>query len=131
MPRKARILVPNYPHHIVQRGHNRKAVFVGDEDYQYYLENLREWKETFDIKLYGWCLMTNHIHLIVERNNNAMDISILMKHINGRQSAYVNKLEDLCLYLEREKINASPLFVVFGKRENKCVPFVPGFILCF
>ncbi len=40
MPRKARILVPHYPHHIVQRGHNRKAVFVADEDYQFYLESL-------------------------------------------------------------------------------------------
>ncbi len=45
MPRKARILVLNYPHHIVQRGHNRNAVFLGDQDYQYYLENLREWKK--------------------------------------------------------------------------------------
>ena len=33
MPRKARILVSNYPHHIVQRGHNRNAVFLADEDY--------------------------------------------------------------------------------------------------
>ena len=35
MPGKARILVSNYPHHIVQRGHNRKAVFLADEDYQF------------------------------------------------------------------------------------------------
>jgi REP element-mobilizing transposase RayT len=47
MPRKARILVPNYLHHIVQRGHNRNAVFLGDQDYQYYLENLREWKKVW------------------------------------------------------------------------------------
>ena len=40
MPRKARILVPSCPHHIVQRGHNRTTVFVADEDYQFYLENL-------------------------------------------------------------------------------------------
>ena len=55
MPRKARILVPNYPHHIVQRGHNRKVVFLTDEDYRYYLENLKEWKTILGIKLYAWC----------------------------------------------------------------------------
>jgi putative transposase len=41
MPRKARILLSNDPHHIVQRGHNRKAVFLADEDYQFYLEILK------------------------------------------------------------------------------------------
>jgi len=50
MPRNARILVPNCPHHIVPRGHNRKALFVTDEDKQYYLSNLKEWKNIFGIK---------------------------------------------------------------------------------
>ena len=45
MPRKARILVANMPHHVVQRGHNREAVFLADEDYQYYRDNLFEWKD--------------------------------------------------------------------------------------
>ena len=93
MPRKARVLVPNCPHHIVQRGHNRKAVFLIDQDYEYYLENLKEWKQELGIKLYAWCLMTNHIHLIVEPAADAMTLSVLMKRVNGRQSAYVNKLE--------------------------------------
>ncbi|MCP4983897.1 MAG: hypothetical protein GY935_25760 [Gammaproteobacteria bacterium] len=57
MPRKARILVPNCPHHIVQRGHNRKAVFLAAEDYQYYLQNLDEWVKELDVKLCVWCLM--------------------------------------------------------------------------
>lgn len=87
------MLVPNCPHHIAQRVHNRIAVFVEDEDYRYYLKNLYEWKNEFSIQLYAWCLMTNHIHLILEPMNNAMDLSLLMKRINGRQSAYVNKLE--------------------------------------
>ena len=66
MPRKARLLVPNCPHHLVQRGHNRNAVFVVERDYQFYLENIKEWKEKLGIKIYAWCLMTNHIHLVVE-----------------------------------------------------------------
>lgn len=37
MPRQARIIVPGYPHHIVQRGHNRQPVFVERRDFKYYL----------------------------------------------------------------------------------------------
>lgn len=47
MPRKARVIDPGMPHHIVQRGHNRNVVFVEDLDYEYYLENLAEWKTAF------------------------------------------------------------------------------------
>ena len=93
MPRKAKILVQNCPHHTVQGGHNRPAVFVDDEDCHYYLENLREWKDDLEIKLYGWCLVTNHIQLILKPSDDPKSISTSMKRINGRRSAYVNKLE--------------------------------------
>ena len=109
MPRKARVLVAGCPHHIVQRGHNRNAVFVADEDYQFYLENLREWKEALAIKLYGWCLMTNHIHLIVEPTGKPESLSLLMKRLSGRQAAYTNKLEGRCGSLWQGRFKASPI----------------------
>ncbi|MES9900806.1 MAG: transposase [Sedimenticola sp.] len=111
MPRKARVLVPNCPHHIVQRGHNRKAIFLSDQDYQFYLENLREWKNKLGIKLYSWCLMTNHIHIhiVAEPGNDAMTLSLLMKRVNGRQSAYVNKLEGRSGSLWEGRYKASPI----------------------
>lgn len=43
MPRSGRVLLPNYAHHIVQRGHNRQVVFPEHHDFQYYLGTLREW----------------------------------------------------------------------------------------
>ncbi len=109
MPRKARVLVPNCPHHIVQRGHNRKAVFLADQDYQYYLENLKELKQELGIKLYAWCLMTNHIYIIAEPADDAMTLSTLMKRVNGRQSAYVNKLEGRSGSLWEGRYKASPI----------------------
>jgi putative transposase len=66
MPRKSRIIVPDCPHHIIQRGHNRQVVFAADGDYQYYLESIQERKEKLGCKVYAFCLMTNHIHLIVD-----------------------------------------------------------------
>ncbi len=93
MSRSARIILPNTPHHIVQRGHNRQTVFVTDEDYNYYLENLLEFKREFGCKVYAYCLMTNHVHLIVDPGKNPQSISLLMKRVAGRQTRYVNKLE--------------------------------------
>ena len=60
MPRKARVILPDTPHHIVQRGHNSNAVFIESYDYNYYLDTLNEWKQELDIEVFAWCLMTNH-----------------------------------------------------------------------
>ena len=109
MPRKARLLIPNCPHHIVQRGHNRKAVFVTDDDYLYYLENLREWKKKLNVQVYAWCLMTNHIHLVVEPGDDAATLSQLMKRLAGRQAALVNKMERRTGSLWEGRFKASPI----------------------
>jgi putative transposase len=77
MPRSARIIVPNVPHHVVQRGHNRSSVFAESADFNYYVQTLREWKITLGIKVYGYCLMTNHVHLILEPSDDAQVIGKL------------------------------------------------------
>lgn len=93
MPRSARILLPNAPHHIVQRGHNRQTVFVSDDDYDYYHENLIHFKNEFNCKIYAYCLMTNHIHLVVDPGEKTESLSMLMKRVAGRQTRYVNKFK--------------------------------------
>lgn len=93
MGRQPRVFLPGYPHHIVQRGHNRKAVFVEPADYEYYLGNLVEWKTRFDVAVYAYCLMTNHVHLILAPRSDGDAISALMRHVSARQARYVNRLE--------------------------------------
>jgi len=93
MPRKARVVLPNYPHHVVQRGYNRQAVFIEETDYLYYLENLAEWKTTLGCKVYGYCLMTNHVHLIVDPGERAENLGLLVKRLAGRQTRLVNRVE--------------------------------------
>ena len=53
MPRMARVVVPNFPHHVVQRGHNRNAVFVQETDYACYIETLSHWKRELGILVYA------------------------------------------------------------------------------
>jgi len=81
------------PHHIVQSGHNKQAVFFEADDYQFYLENLQELELMFDLEVYGYCWMTNHIHLIVNRGATPSNISELMKRLAGRQTWHLNKIK--------------------------------------
>jgi putative transposase len=92
MPRTARLVLPQYPHHVVQRGHNRQGVFAADGDYERYLATLAELKAKFDIKVYAWCLMTNHVHLLLEPSDGA-GLGLLMKRLAGRQTRYRNRVE--------------------------------------
>jgi putative transposase len=91
MPRTGRVILPNYPHHVVQRGHNRQVVFPQSSDYRYYLDTLLEWKTGYDIKVYAWCLMTNHVHLVLEPHEAVENLGRLMKRLAGRQTRYVNR----------------------------------------
>lgn len=64
MPRVARIVLPGVPHHVTQRGNNRQDVFFVDDDREVYLNILRDQSDRFGLKIIGYCLMANHIHLV-------------------------------------------------------------------
>ncbi|AOE87913.1 transposase [Pseudomonas sp. TCU-HL1] len=93
MPRVGRVLLPNYPHHIVQRGHNRQVVFAEDCDFQRYVDDLRELKDAFGVKVYAYCLMTNHVHLLLAPGDSLTGLSQLMKTLAARATRYRNRLE--------------------------------------
>jgi putative transposase len=65
MPRAARIVLPGIPHHVTQRGNRRQRTFFGDEDYALYLRLLRYGCEKAGTRIWAWCLMPNHVHLIL------------------------------------------------------------------
>ncbi len=92
MPRTGRLVVPGYPHHIVQRGHNRQIVFADRRDYQHYLTSLRELKTQCNVKVFSYCLMTNHVHLLVSPET-AAGLGAFMKGLAARATRYRNKLE--------------------------------------
>ncbi|MGH8557140.1 MAG: transposase [Methylococcales bacterium] len=109
MPRVGRVVLPNYPHHIVQRGHNRQVVFAGDQDFEYYLETLSQMRGVYGVRVYAWCLMTNHIHLVVEPPEEIALLGQLMKRLSGRQTRYVNRLEGRSGTLWESRYKSSPI----------------------
>jgi putative transposase len=64
MPRIARVIAPEYPHHITQRGNNRATVFFDDEDRRVYLKLLIDYTQKYRVQVWAYCLMNNHIHLL-------------------------------------------------------------------
>lgn len=65
MPRIARLVFPDVPIHVIQRGNNRSACFVGVLDYRAYLRYLRVYATEFGCAIHAYCLMTNHVHLLL------------------------------------------------------------------
>lgn len=90
MPRRARLVLPGIPWHIIQRGNNRGACFYADEDYRRYLHTLREMAEKYACAVHAYVLMTNHVHLLLtpSRGDSA---GLLMKHLGQRYVQYINR----------------------------------------
>ena len=90
MPRLARTVVLDFPHHITQRGNNRQDVFFVDDDRKVYLELLQEQSEKNGLSIMGYCLMTNHVHLIaIPRSEEALSKAIGRTHFIYTQ--YINR----------------------------------------
>ena len=64
MPRIARICAIGYPHHITQRGNNKETVFFEDEDRRFYLKTLNKYSHKWDLEIWVYCLMDNHVHIL-------------------------------------------------------------------
>ncbi len=65
MPRKPRFYLPDIPAHVIQRVHNKEAVFFDDQDYLEYLRCLKIAADTCGCAIHAYILMTNHVHLLL------------------------------------------------------------------
>ena len=65
MPRTARKLSKTGLYHIIIRGVNKETIFIDDEDRKMFLRLLKKYKIEFKCNVYAYCLMSNHIHLVI------------------------------------------------------------------
>ena len=70
MPRQARIVLPGELHHVTQRGNYRQNIFYEDQDRVVYLRYINENAQKYGVKIYAFCLMSNHVHLIKHQKEN-------------------------------------------------------------
>ena len=77
------------PHHVTQRGNAQQVILSDDGDRVAYLELLRQYSELHRLSLLGYCLMSNHVHLIVVPRT-AEALAQTLKHTHGRYASYWN-----------------------------------------
>jgi len=88
MPRIARQKCESGIYHIMLRGANRQEIFHDEEDCTRFLEILGKYKKNCEIKVYGWCIMGNHVHLLLKEGNEEM--SVTMKRIGVSYAWFYN-----------------------------------------
>lgn len=107
MPRKARIIVPNTPMHITQRGNRKENIFRDQEDKNFYIQSFMKYRKKYKVLLFAWCLMDNHVHFILQPSDKK-GLSKLFLSLNTKYVKYFNK-----------KYNLSG--VLFGNRFYSCL----------
>ena len=89
MARTARSLVVNCPYHVTHRGNHRERIFVDEGDHHAYLDGLLEYATRFEMEVWAYCLMPNHVHLlVVGRHRDSLPKAIGNAH--RRHSRTVN-----------------------------------------
>ena len=90
MPRIARIVGIGYPHHIIQRGNNRQNIFFDQEDKRLYLGWLKKYSLECSCTIHAYCLMNNHVHLLVVPQYN-YSLAKTMQKLSLTFTQYINK----------------------------------------
>ena len=98
MPRIARIVAEGFPHHITQRGNRRQKVFFSESDYQRYLDLLRSHSKLFSLDIESYCLMPNHVHLILVPHKKD-NLALAVGRTHQKYTSIVNKRENWRGYL--------------------------------
>ena len=89
MPRRARLILPDVPVHVIQRGNNRSICFAADEDFSAYAYWLHEYSVKFNVDIHAWVFMTNHVHILVAPSTDN-GIALMMQAL-GRRYVRHNK----------------------------------------
>jgi REP element-mobilizing transposase RayT len=83
MARRPRVFAPGLLYHVIVRGNQRRKTFLSPQDYETYLERLTRYRRKYDTTLYAYCLMPNHVHLLLECSDQP-----LAKFMQGVQQSY-------------------------------------------
>ncbi|QTN00408.1 transposase [Sediminibacillus dalangtanensis] len=104
MSRLLRAWIPGGTYHITARGNRKEALFKEEEDFHRYLETLQSVKRKHPFVLHAYCLMPNHIHLLVEVTDQPP--STFMKILHMKYAIYFNKKYDLVGHVFQGRFHA-------------------------
>lgn len=104
MPRTARQKSESGIYHIMIRGINRQVLFGDDEDRQIFIETLASYKEKSRYRVYAYCLMSNHVHILLKEEEEPL--SLIMKRISSSYVYHYNLKYCRCGHLFQERFKS-------------------------
>ena len=108
MPRLPRTVFANLPHHVTQRGNRREDIFFTDQDRETYLLWLKEYSDKHHVEVLAYCLMTNHIHLVVVPTTDD-GLQLVLKPLHMRYAQRINRARGWKGHLWQGRFFSSPL----------------------
>jgi len=108
MPRHARVIFPDVPHHVTQRGNHRERVFFSDGDAQAYRCLLHAYLRRQEVEVSAYCLMPNHVHLVVIPSSTD-GLHRALRAIHSQYAQRVNRIRSLKGHLWQGRYFSSPL----------------------
>ncbi len=107
MPRSARKKSVSGIYHVIVRGINRQDIFHEEEDYLKYLEAIERAKSIGKFEIYGYCLMSNHVHLLLHEKEETLEL--IMKRIGVRYAWWYNKKYDRVGHVFQDRYKSEPI----------------------
>lgn len=107
MPRKARKVSQSGIYHVMFRGVNRQTIFEDDEDREKFKYVLKDCKEKSKFSLYSYCLMRNHVHMLM--NPEEEQLSTIIKRIGVRYVYWFNNKYQRCGHLFQDRFRSEPV----------------------
>jgi putative transposase len=108
MARLPRVVAVDTPHHVTQRGNARRFILDSDLDRRVYLQLLAENCRLYDLSLAGYCLMSNHVHLILIPHR-ADSLRLALKNTHGRFAAFFNARHESSGHVWQGRYYSCPL----------------------
>ncbi len=108
MARFPRVVAPGAAHHVTQRGNARRDVFLTDSDRLVYLDLLGQSCRLHKLEMHGYCLMPNHVHLIVVPARHD-SLPLALKDCHGRYAMYLNSRQGTTGHLWQARYYSCPL----------------------
>ncbi len=107
MPRAARKKSESGIYHVVQRGINRQTIFADVEDNEKFIQTLADCKKISGYKIYGYCLMGNHIHLLIREGKESLEQ--IFKRIGAKYVYWYNRKYKRSGHLFQDRYKSEPV----------------------
>ena len=107
MPRSARKKSSSGIYHVILRGINKQRIFEDDEDNLYFLEKLKTYKDISGYELYAYCLMSNHLHLLIKEGGDSL--SIAFRRIGASFVYWYNRKYSRSGHLFQDRFKSEPV----------------------